>query len=101
MRNRGWFASAGLALIFSGCSPYNSPLLSSGPYPRVEDCAQIQQATPTRYVCNGKTYTSVQLADIRTGKTSADLSAKDSGNHPAAESATPRVSPPVPARTAQ
>ena len=76
MWNRGWFASGVLALICSGCAPYNNPLLSSGPYPRVEDCTSIQQATPTKYVCGGKTYTSVQLADIRAGKTSATLSGR-------------------------
>ncbi|HKV55380.1 MAG TPA: hypothetical protein VJN94_12150 [Candidatus Binataceae bacterium] len=27
----------------------------------------IQQATPTRYVCGGKIYTSVQLDEIRNG----------------------------------
>ena len=27
-----------------------------------------QQATPTKYVCAGKSYTAVQLADIRNGK---------------------------------
>ena len=68
MRNFGWFASTLFAVLCSGCSTYNNPLLSSGPHPRAEDCAQIQQATPTKYVCDGKTYTSVQLADIRTGK---------------------------------
>jgi hypothetical protein len=79
MGNLAWVASAVLALGCAGCAPSNNPLLSSGPYPTVEDCAQIQQATPTKYVCGGKTYTSVQLADIRTGKTSADLSGKNSG----------------------
>jgi hypothetical protein len=69
MRNCGWFASTLIVLLCSGCSAYDNPLLSSGPYPRVEDCALIQQATPTKYVCGGKTYTSVQLADIRAGKT--------------------------------
>ena len=44
------------------------PFLSYGPQPRVEDCAQIQQATPTKYICDGKQYTSVQLTDIRDGK---------------------------------
>ena len=44
-----------------------NPFLSYGPQPRVEDCAQIQQATPTKYVCDGKPYTSVQLTDIRNG----------------------------------
>src|ERR1700730_2744061 len=68
MRNFGWFASIFFAVLCSGCSAYDNPLLSSGPYPRVEDCALIQQATPTKYVCGGKTYTSVQLADSRRGK---------------------------------
>jgi len=56
-------ASAGLA----GCAMSN-PIVSSGPEPRVEDCALIQQATPSRYVCKGKTYTAVQLSDLRTAK---------------------------------
>ena len=50
-----------------GCAGRN-PILSSGPSPRVEDCVQIQQATPTKYVCGGKLYTSVQLAAIRNGQ---------------------------------
>jgi hypothetical protein len=53
-------------LALGGCSGQN-PFLSYGPEPRVEDCAQIQQATPTKYICNGKQYTSVQLTDIRNG----------------------------------
>jgi len=56
-------------LLLSGCATTEKLLLSSGPAPRVENCAQIQQATPTKYVCNGKTYTSVQLTNIRTGAT--------------------------------
>jgi len=56
------------ALGIGGCAMAN-PFLSSGPEPRVEDCALIQQATPSRWVCNGKVYTSVQLTDIRNGKT--------------------------------
>jgi len=56
-----------VALALVGCTPRN-PILSSGPSPRVEDCVQIQQATPTKYVCGGKLYTSVQLAAIRNGQ---------------------------------
>lgn len=56
-----------VALALVGCAGRN-PVLSSGPAPRVEDCVQIQQATPTKYVCGGKVYTSVQLAAIRNGK---------------------------------
>ena len=53
----------GIALSICGCGGQN-PFLSYGPQPRVEDCAQIQQATPTKYICKGKQYTSVQLTDI-------------------------------------
>jgi hypothetical protein len=56
-----------LAASIGGCALRN-PLLSYGPQPRVEDCAQIQQATPSKYICDGKQYTSVQLSDIRNGK---------------------------------
>jgi hypothetical protein len=56
------------ALVCSGCAGLNNPLLSSGPHPRVEDCALIQQATPTRYICNGKVYTAVQLDEIQNGQ---------------------------------
>lgn len=59
--------SAALATGLTGCSA-GDMFLSSGPEPRVEECALIQQATPSRYVCGGKVYTAVQLADIRAGK---------------------------------
>jgi hypothetical protein len=55
--------SIAFAVTTGGCGGQN-PFLSYGPQPRVEDCAQIQQATPTKYICNGKQYTSVQLTDI-------------------------------------
>ena len=56
------------AVLLGGCGADQSLLLSGGPSPRVEDCMVLQQATPTRFVCNGKTYTSIQLSDIRLGK---------------------------------
>jgi hypothetical protein len=55
-------------VLFSGCAAVNNPVLSSGPHPRVEDCAMVQQATPTRYVCDGRIYTSVQLDEISKGE---------------------------------
>ena len=58
-------AIAFLALLSAGCADASHLFLSSGPTPRVEDCMTLQQATPTKYVCDGKTYTSLQLADIR------------------------------------
>lgn len=54
-------------LVLSGCATTEKLFLSSGPAPRVEDCAEITKATPTLYVCDGKTYTSVQLTNIRNG----------------------------------
>jgi hypothetical protein len=57
---------APLLLLLSACTA-NNFVLSSGPSPRVEDCMFIQQQTPTKFVCGGKTLTSVQLADIRKG----------------------------------
>ena len=71
IRRRIHYATAALlALQVAGCGVAN-PILSSGPSPRVEDCMLLQQATPTKYVCGGKTYTAVQLTDIRTGKSAA------------------------------
>jgi hypothetical protein len=57
-----------LALVCSACAGSSNPVLSSGPHPRVEDCALVQQATPTRYFCDGKIYTSVQLDEISKGQ---------------------------------
>jgi uncharacterized lipoprotein YajG len=53
--------------VLAGCATTEKLFLSSGPHPRVEDCAEITKATPTLYVCDGKTYTSVQLTNIRDG----------------------------------
>jgi hypothetical protein len=62
---------AGFAMpALSGCS-FQNPIMSSGPTPRVEDCMLLQQATPAKFVCNGKTYTAVQLTDIRNGTTTS------------------------------
>ena len=33
--------------------------------PRVEDCAIVAISSPTKYACNGKVYTSFQLAKLR------------------------------------
>ena len=59
-----------LALQVGGCGVAN-PFISTGPSPRVEDCMLLQQATPTKYVCAGKTWTAPQLADLRNGKPAA------------------------------
>ena len=63
-------AFSAMAMALSACAYGQLPFMSnlSAPTPRVEDCALIQQATPSRYVCGGKVYTAVQLTDIRNGK---------------------------------
>ena len=58
----------GIAVLgLTGCSASRNPFISEGPEPRVENCMLLQQATPAKFVCNGKTYTAVQLSDIRNG----------------------------------
>ncbi len=49
-------------------SPASGTKVSSqGPPPRVQDCAIVSISSPSRYACNGKTYTSFQLTALRTG----------------------------------
>lgn len=38
---------------------------ASAPVPYVENCVEISVGSPSKFVCNGKTYTSFQLAKIR------------------------------------
>ncbi len=74
---------AGAMLLLAGCADanqvfeYNFNDLSKpffrdakmeGP-PRVENCGLIAISTPSQYECNGKKYTTLELADIRQGKT--------------------------------
>jgi hypothetical protein len=35
------------------------------PVPRVQDCGVLDAGTPSRFVCDGKVYTSFQLARLR------------------------------------
>ncbi len=39
--------------------------------PRVENCGIVSIGSPTKYVCDGKVYTSFQLAKIREGENKA------------------------------
>ena len=38
----------------------------TGPPPKVEDCAMTNSGSPTKYVCNGKSYTTFDLMKMRT-----------------------------------
>ena len=49
MRNVRRFMPTLPAAICTGFSVHKNPLLSSDEYPRVEQCALIQQSTPTKY----------------------------------------------------
>lgn len=70
----GWCA---FAIALSGCagsssmnwwttSPAAPSTTAAGdPVPRVQNCIAINTGTPSKYVCNGKTYTSHELRKIR------------------------------------
>jgi hypothetical protein len=64
------------AIALSGCAGSSSmnwwttspaaPSTTAGdPVPRVQNCIAINTGTPSKYVCNGKTYTSHELRKLR------------------------------------
>jgi hypothetical protein len=63
--------SASMAVLLAGCAyqaiPGRSPgaIAQATPVPRVQNCAVLNTGTPSRFACNGKVYTSFQLAKIR------------------------------------
>jgi len=60
-------STAGCASIQSAVTPAWKPGQTAGTakIPRVEDCAIVAISSPSRYACNGKVYTSYQLAKLR------------------------------------
>jgi hypothetical protein len=60
-------AAAGCDMVQSTVSPAWTPSQTAGttPAPRVEDCAIVAISSPSRFACNGKVYTSFQLAKLR------------------------------------
>ena len=60
-------SATGCATIHSTVTPAWTPSQTAGTarVPRVEDCAIVAISTPSRYACNGKVYTSYQLAKMR------------------------------------
>jgi hypothetical protein len=60
-------STAGCASIQSMVTPAWTPSQTAGTtqIPRVEDCAIVAISSPSRYACNGKVYTSFQLAKLR------------------------------------
>jgi hypothetical protein len=64
-----WVTRVLMTLSIAGCSMMGGNS-SSGqgaakPIPYVQNCAEVSVGSPSRFACNGKTYTSFQLAKIR------------------------------------
>lgn len=60
-------AMAGCATVSrsSGTQTAMAPQAAATPVPYVENCAEVNCGSPSKFVCNGKSYTSFQLAKIR------------------------------------
>ena len=68
------YGLAAMTLALTGCSVMPSfgnlstqqaSASSLGPQPRVQNCGIVSISSPTKYVCNGKVYTSFDLANLR------------------------------------
>lgn len=77
-----WTLAAGMMFLLGGCGgsaqfagydfaelqkPFFRDAQMPGP-PQIVNCGQITISTNSQYECNGKKYTTVELADIREGK---------------------------------
>jgi hypothetical protein len=77
MRISSRFAPGALALamvVMAGCASTSrssdaktaaAPKAAATPVPYVENCVETNVGSPSKFVCNGKSYTSFQLAKIR------------------------------------
>ena len=61
-----------LAVALAGCASQpiraarvSEPQAAATPIPYVQHCGVLNTGTPSKFVCNGKVYTSFQLAKIR------------------------------------
>lgn len=63
------FALAGCTglqpLVGGGAPARQVSAASANPPPRVQDCGIVGIGSPTKYACNGKVYTSFELAKLR------------------------------------
>jgi hypothetical protein len=79
-------AAGVLALVLSGCAassltwPGSSPAVvqtaGDKPVPKVQDCVVINTGTPSKYVCNGKTYTHHELRKLREESASSAMASQ-------------------------
>jgi hypothetical protein len=65
----GLVALSGCATISSlsqtSQPPGGATQVASKPIPRVQNCGVLDAGTPSRFICNGRVYTSYQLAKLR------------------------------------
>ncbi len=74
-------AAASLAMLVAGCATsanaagplYSQPKQEQvaqkhDPPPKVENCGIVAVGSPMKFACDGKVYTSFQLAHLRQGK---------------------------------
>jgi hypothetical protein len=77
-RVAAWAPILGLiaGAMFAGCSEVTTPApavhpvtaqaqAAATPIPDVHDCAMLSVGSPSKFQCDGKTYTSFQLAKMR------------------------------------
>jgi hypothetical protein len=75
-------ATAALVTLACGCGAMNftptgtASHAAATPPLRVQDCGVVSTGTPNRFVCNGKVYTSYQLAKLREDRALKKLSAQ-------------------------
>jgi hypothetical protein len=85
--HRGAIAACALAIALSGCagttlmwpsSQPAAPVQAAGdkPIPKVQNCININSGTPSKYVCNGKTYTSHELRKLREDGAASAMASK-------------------------
>ena len=72
MKARRWLiklvaASTLLAIGLAGCSSgsFGWPQTGAGTPPAVQNCGLVSIGSPSKFVCNGKVYTSFELARLR------------------------------------
>ncbi len=58
-------ATAGCATITQMTSSGATTKGATASVPYVENCVEVSVGSPSKFVCNGKSYTSFQLAKIR------------------------------------
>jgi len=60
-------AAVALTVFAGGCAGFGPPFANqaAGTAPLVQNCAVLNTGTPSRFACNGKVYTSFQLAKLR------------------------------------